>query len=143
MDILLVEDDDVDVEALTRAFERSALPRPRHVGHDGREALESIRGLCEAGELSRRFMILLDLNMVGMNGMEFLDELRQDSSVSDALVFVLTTSSDERDLNEAYKRSVAGYIVKSQVGSRYEALVDLISSYDRAVEFPLVHCPPA
>lgn len=143
MDVLLVEDDEVDVEALSRAFEARGLARPRHVGHDGREAMDQIRDLCVAGDLSRRFAILLDLNMVGMNGIEFLDELRQDPSMKEAVVFVLTTSSDERDLNEAYKRSVAGYIVKSNVGDRYERLMDLISSYDRAVEFPMVQCPPA
>ena len=65
--------------------------------------------------MPKPLLILLDLNMPLMNGIQFLEQLRSDESLKDSIVFVLTTSNDERDKMAAYEYNVAGYLVKSRV----------------------------
>jgi DNA-binding NarL/FixJ family response regulator len=81
-------------------------------------------------------VILLDLNMPVMNGLEFLGELREDPALRDATVFILTTSQAESDIAEGYRRNVAGYMIKSNVGDSFMEAVKLIESYWRVVELP-------
>lgn len=133
--ILLVEDDEVDIEAIRRALRKHALDNPVTVARDGHEALAILRG--ETAESVRPpLMILLDLNMPRMNGHEFLDELRADERLCDSIVFVLTTSDSEADKRAAYSRLVAGYMVKHRVGEEFDALLSLLRSYWNIVEFP-------
>jgi CheY-like chemotaxis protein len=109
LNILLVEDDVVDVMNVKRAFAKHHILNPLFVAGNGLEALEKLRN----GEVPKsRRLILLDLNMPRMNGIEFLRELRKDPELCAATVVVLTTSNDERDRVEAYNLHVAGYLVK-------------------------------
>ena len=109
LNVLLVEDDEVDVMNVKRAFERNHITNPLFVAGDGVEALEKLRG----GEVPKgRRIVLLDLNMPRMNGIEFLRELRRDRELSATPVVVLTTSNDDRDKIEAYQLNIAGYLVK-------------------------------
>lgn len=109
LNILLVEDDEVAVMNVRRAFRKANISNPLFVAGDGVEALEMLRG----GEvpLSGR-LVLLDLNMPRMNGIEFLRELRADPELSRTPVVVLTTSDAERDKVEAYNLNAAGYLLK-------------------------------
>src|SRR5437763_13518330 len=107
--ILLVEDDQVDVMNVRRAFEKNKILNPLYVAMNGSEALAMLRD----GRVPRdRRLVLLDLNMPGMNGIEFLRELRADPDLKLTPVVVLTTSNDERDKVHAYDFNVAGYLVK-------------------------------
>jgi CheY-like chemotaxis protein len=133
--ILLVEDDEVDIEAIRRAFRKHGLSNPISIARDGHEALALLRGET-AEKLGSPYMILLDLNMPRMNGHEFLDELRADDKLCDSIVFVLTTSDSDADKQAAYSRLVSGYMVKHRVGEEFDALVSLLSSYWNIVEFP-------
>ena len=109
LNILLVEDDEVDVMNVRRAFAKNHIMNPLVVAGDGIEALELLRG----GKVpTGRRLILLDLNMPRMNGIEFLRELRQDPELCSSPVVVLTTSKDDRDKIDAYNLNVAGYLVK-------------------------------
>ncbi|MFV9507601.1 MAG: response regulator [Oscillochloridaceae bacterium umkhey_bin13] len=110
--ILLVDDDEVDVMNVRRAFQRNHITNPLYVAHNGLEALAMLRGEAAITIPRERRLILLDLNMPQMNGIEFLRELRQDPELHHIVVVVLTTSDDERDRIEAFEFNVAGYILK-------------------------------
>lgn len=132
--ILLVEDDEVDVQGIRRAFAKRKIGNPIVRASDGIEALEILRR--DDGSVSRPYLILLDLNMPRMNGIEFLKELRADEALRDALVFVLTTSEAEEDRVDAYRLNVAGYIVKQDSASSFMAAVEMLDHYWKIVEFP-------
>src|SRR5581483_8510645 len=114
LNILLVEDDELDVMNVRRAFQKNNIANPLHVASDGVEALEMLRGDGNGASAipPERRIILLDLNMPKMGGIEFLRELRADPELRPIPVIVLTTSDEERDKVEAYRLNVAGYILK-------------------------------
>lgn len=134
--ILLVEDDDVDAEAAIRAFKKQKISNPIIVARDGLEALELLRGENGQDKIASPYIILLDVNMPRMNGHEFLKELRQDKKLHNCIVFVLTTSKADRDIESAYNQNVAGYILKSCAGEDFTNLVGLLDHYWRYVELP-------
>ncbi len=133
---LLVEDDDVDVLGFQRALQRQKIANPVEVARDGVEALERLRGLNGREKLQKPYIILLDLNMPRMSGLEFLQELRQDEELHPAIVFVVTTSRDEKDRLAAYDQNVAGYIVKSEAGESIQEALNMLEHYWRVVELP-------
>jgi len=81
-------------------------------------------------------VILLDLNMPQMDGIEFLNELRKDKQLKRHIVFILTTSSDERDLCKAYEKNVAGYVLKSEAGENFMKLIQMMDSFIMTIQFP-------
>lgn len=103
---------------------------------DGREALEALRCQGEYASVPRADLVLLDLNMPGMNGIEFLSELRRDPELKHTIVIVLTTSDLDEDKVEAYNLNVAGYILKSKVGEGFVDLLAMLDCYWKIVEFP-------
>lgn len=131
--ILLVEDDEVDVMNVLRAFKKNNILNPVFVAGNGIEALEMLRN----GEVpAERRMILLDLNMPKMNGIEFLRELRADDGLSATPVVVLSTSDDERDRVEAYNLNVAGYILKPLTFVNFVEAMATLNRYWTLVEMP-------
>ena len=109
INILLVDDDELDVMNVQRSFRRSNIDNPLFIAHDGIDGLEKLRN----GTVpSDRRIVLLDLNMPRMSGLEFLRELRADPVLRKTTVIVLTTSAEDRDRIEAYNLNVAGYILK-------------------------------
>lgn len=134
---LLVEDDEVDVMAMQRAFRKQKLANPLWVAGDGIEALEILRGEHASKPKPSSAIVLLDLNMPRMNGHEFLDAIRKDPSLKRLVVFILTSSAHEGDISQAYSKQVAGYIVKNDFanGGLSKAL-DLLDNYWRVVELP-------
>ena len=134
--ILVVDDDEVDIKALDRAFKKLKIANPVAIANDGIEALECLRGGNGQPALSRPNMILLDLNMPRMNGIEFLEEIRRDSELCDSTVFVLTTSNDEEDKVKSFNYNVAGYIVKSDPATGFMNAIEMIDRYWKVVELP-------
>ena len=133
LNILLVEDDQVDVMNVQRAFSKSHIANPLRVAGNGVEALEQLR----SGDVPlHRLLILLDLNMPRMNGIEFLRELRRDVELRHLPVVVLTTSDDERDRIEAYHLNVAGYIVKPVTFVSFCDAMATLNKYWQLVEMP-------
>lgn len=142
MTLLLVEDDAVDAEAIQRAFRHQRIANPFVVVRDGVEALAALRG--ESGvQVPPPYVVLLDVNMPRMNGIEFLDALRTDPVLSRTIVFVLTTSDREEDKIAAYDHHVAGYILKSRAGEDFLEVIKLLRVYWRLVEFPPTLGSPA
>jgi CheY-like chemotaxis protein len=138
--VLLVEDNEVDVEAIQRAFAKQKIANPICVARDGLEALGVLRAPPSAGGVERPVLVLLDLNLPRMNGIEFLRELRSDDSLRKTIVFVLTTSRSDEDKLASYQLNVAGYMVKSDVGQGFLRLIELLDHYWRVVEFPPGDC---
>ena len=134
--ILLVEDDAVDAEAVRRAFDEHGVDHPFTVVSDGLEALKVLRGEASRPRLPRPYLILLDLNMPRMNGIEFLQALRADPELKTSVVFVLTTSDRDEDKLAAYCQQVAGYLLKTKAGTDFGNLVTLLNAYWRVVEPP-------
>lgn len=136
LNLLLIEDDDIDVMAVRRGLRMRGVPHTLTVAHDGREGLAILRGDRGAAALGRPYLILLDLNLPVMNGLEFLRELRKDPAHKSALVFVLTTSNADEDRGGAYAYNIAGYVLKSELGHDFQPMLELIDSYCDIVRFP-------
>jgi CheY-like chemotaxis protein len=133
LNILLVEDDEVDVMNVQRAFKKNNIANPLTVAGNGLEALEKLRN----GEVPRdRRIILLDLNMPKMNGIEFLRELRADPVLNVTPVVVLTTSNDDRDKIEAYHLNGAGYLLKPVTFTNFCEVMATLNKYWALVEMP-------
>ena len=131
--ILLVEDDEVDVMNVRRAFERNNVSNPLYVAGNGLEALEMLRDGTVPAE---RRLILLDLNMPKMNGIEFLQALRADPELASSSVVVLTTSNDDQDKIDAYNLNVAGYLLKPVTFSNFCERMTTLNKYWTLVEMP-------
>lgn len=109
LSLLLVDDDEVDVMTVQRAFAKANIANRVFVARDGIEALRMLR--TDALPTAHR-LVLLDLNMPRMNGVEFLREVRRDPALQALTVVVLATSNEDRDRVDAHQLGVAGYLVK-------------------------------
>jgi CheY-like chemotaxis protein len=131
LNILLVEDDEVDVMTVQRAFKKGNITNPLYFAGNGLEALTMLRG--EPGQTPLippdRRIILLDLNMPKMNGLEFLQELRADPTIRHIPVIMLTTSNEEGDRLQAYHHNVAGYILKPIDFTAFVELMVTLNKY--------------
>jgi CheY-like chemotaxis protein len=130
LNIMLIEDDDVDIMTLERAFKRNNIGNPLYIAHNGLEALDMLRGqngMEKVHPLPN--VILLDINMPQMNGLEFLKELRNDPEIKHISVFVLTTSNDDKDKVEAYNYNVAGYIIKPITFENFVSAISVLNSF--------------
>jgi CheY-like chemotaxis protein len=123
--ILLVEDDNVDVMTVKRAFKDLNIKNQLVASSNGEEALEYLKNNGNPAPC----MIFLDLNMPKMNGLEFLRIIKTDDSLQKIPVIVLTTSSQEEDIIESFKFSVAGYIVKSVDYNEFTEAMKTINQY--------------
>lgn len=130
VNILLVEDDSIDAKAFVRAMSSLRIANPVTLAKDGVEGLEKLR------EMARPNLVILDINMPRMNGLEMLRKVREDAELHDTIVFVLTTSNDDQDKFEAYDLNVAGYMLKSDMGNSFVRAVALVENYWKVVEFP-------
>ena len=131
--ILLVDDDDVDVLNVKRAFAKARVANPLYVAADGVEALRMLK---DGSVPPHRRIVLLDLNMPRMNGIELLREIRRDEELRSTCVIVLTTSNDDRDKVEAYNLNVAGYLVKPVTFTTFVDLMATLNKYWTLMELP-------
>lgn len=129
--ILIVDDDEVSVMAIRRALDRHAVSNPVVVAGDGLEALRILRN-----ELSKPYLMLLDINMPRMTGLELLEILRDDPALEETVVFVLTTSDAPQDIYTAYAHQIAGYILKENAYRSIGDAVAMLDAYLDAVTLP-------
>lgn len=134
--LLLVEDDEADIMAMRRALASLRVNNPVVVAYNGLEALEHLRGENGREHVRPPCIVLLDLNMPRMGGIEFLEELRKDEALASTVVFVLTTSADDADKVSAYGHHVAGYVVKSDSGTTFMESVKMLQFYWTLMELP-------
>lgn len=124
---LLIEDDEVDIMNVKRAFEKNKITNPLHIARDGLEALELLKRKPKIDNFPN--VILLDLRMPKMDGIEFLKNIRSDSELKKFIIIVLTTSDDDRDVLSAYNQNVAGYIVKPITFDKFMQAMATINLY--------------
>jgi len=134
--ILLVDDDKVDAMAVKRSFRALGIDNPVVEAHNGIEALQRLRGENGYEHVPSPYLILLDLNMPQMGGLEFLAELRGDPVLRRALVFVMTTSAADEDRMRAYEHNVAGFVLKHRPGRSFLDALTMFEQYWRVVDFP-------
>ena len=134
---LVVDDDEIDVELLQRAFKKLKIANPVIRARDGIDALDVLRGTGGREKLNTPYIILLDINMPRMSGLEFLEEIREDENLRRSVIFMLTTSDDERDILKSYEKNISGYVVKSQAGQSFEEALRMLDHYWRVVELPM------
>lgn len=127
--ILLVEDNDFDVKRVVRGFDKLGRKGNITRARDGVEALNIIRGECGCTKPSKPFVVMLDLNMPRMGGIEFLDEIRADETLRSTLVFVVTTSDYHADVRSAYSRMVCGYFLKPDTADEMVAVLSTLVRY--------------
>jgi CheY-like chemotaxis protein len=133
LNIFLVEDDELDVMNVQRSFADNSEICRVYVASDGVEALDMLHS--GAVPLDRLIM-LVDLNMPRMNGIELLRALRSDPALKSIPVVILSTSDDERDKRNAYHLNVAGYVIKPITLERHVECIKIIKLYWSMVEFP-------
>lgn len=113
INILLVEDDNLDAIDLKRSLDRVGILYKMKIAKNGEEALQLLSDEDDQAVFSGKpDILLLDLNMPRMNGLEFLQGLRSHESWKDIKVFVLTTSDESEDKKAAAKLGISGYITK-------------------------------
>jgi len=130
--ILLVEDDRVDAMTVKRAFDDVGITNELVHSINGEKALEYLK----SKDNKEPCVILLDLNMPRMNGIEFLEVVKADNDLKRIPVVVLTTSGNERDVNESFEHSVAGYIVKPADYEKFVEAMRTINLYWTLSESP-------
>jgi len=126
-DILLVEDDEIDVEAVRRILRKNNIVNTVYEAKDGIEALEMLRERHEGATPLLPCVMLVDINMPRMNGLQLLEEIRSDDKLRDNVVFILTTSSREEDRNRAKDLAAQGYFTKENLAHVVPALTDVFS----------------
>jgi len=134
--ILLVEDDTVDIMAVKRSFRDLKIANPVIEARNGIEALDLLRGSNGQKKVDHPVLVLLDLKMPRMGGLEFLEELRRDPDLHRTVVFVMTTSQAEEDRTKAYNYNVSGYVLKYRPGETFLEAIRMLEAYWRVVEFP-------
>jgi CheY-like chemotaxis protein len=137
--VLLAEDDAIDTMTVRRAFRDLKLSNPLAHAMNGEEALEYLRN----PENPKPCVILLDLNMPRMNGVEFMKTVKLDPVLKKIPIVVLTTSRDDRDIVESYKLSAAGYIVKPVDYKKFVEAIRTIDVYWTISELPQDQPAPA
>ncbi|WP_287127704.1 response regulator [Candidatus Cyanaurora vandensis] len=133
LNVLLVDDDEVDVMNVRRAFQKNKINNPLFVAGNGIEALDLLRSHQIP---SGRRLVLLDLNMPRMGGIEFLRELRADPELRATSVVVLTTSAEDSDRVDAYELNVAGYILKPVTFTNFVEVMAALNKYWTLNELP-------
>jgi CheY-like chemotaxis protein len=133
LNILLVDDDEIDVMTVRRAFSKANITNKLFVATDGIEALTLLRS---DGIPATRRLILLDLNMPRMSGIEVLREIRGDPALHALTVIVLTTSNEDRDRVEAYRLNVAGYLLKPVTFQAFAEVMATLNKYWTLMEMP-------
>lgn len=134
VNILLVEDDEVDIMNVQRAFKKNNIRNPLQVARNGVEAMELLNG----NTIPTPKIVLLDINMPKMGGIEFLSEIRKHPELRSLSVFVMTTSNEESDKIAAYDLNVAGYILKPLSFEGFTSAVAILNHYWHLCEMPQV-----
>lgn len=136
INIMLVEDDDGDAKALRRAFQKTTFGHSIRRAVDGIEALGILKGLNGQVKLKSPNVLLIDLNMPRMDGIQLVSAIRRDEELRRSIIFILTTSRSEDDRRAVYGLNVAGYVVKAAGATDFLNLINLLDRYWRTVEFP-------
>ncbi|MBI1215085.1 MAG: response regulator [Alphaproteobacteria bacterium] len=132
VNVLVIEDDEIDVEVLRRAFRKNNINNSIYRAKSGVDALEMMRGAKAQERLPKPYILLVDINMPEMDGLEFLNEVRNDNDLKKSIAFILTTSARDTDVARAYDLNAAGYFLKDNM----QELINMFSVYKSINQFP-------
>ena len=130
--ILLVEDDEIDIKSVKRAFEKLRITNPLDITRNGEEALKYLK----EHKTTLPGIILLDLRMPRMDGIEFLKVIKKDESLRIIPVVVLTTSKEQEDKIESFNLGIAGYMMKPVNYMDFVEVIRTIKMYWTLSESP-------
>lgn len=131
--ILIIEDDDIDAKALQRALTQIGIAADlMYRAYDGIEALE----LLKQKKPPLPCIIIIDINMPRMTGIEFLQHLHQDAVYGSSPAFILTTSNSNADKQAAYESHVTGYMLKENVGKSFSNFIQFFEAFTETIELP-------
>jgi CheY-like chemotaxis protein len=130
--ILLVEDDEIDIKSVKRAFNEINVTNPLEITHNGEEALRYLKD----GKKKRPGLILLDLRMPRMDGIEFLKVIKKEDALRIIPVVVLTTSKEDEDKAEGYNLGISGYMMKPVNYIDFVEVIKTIKMYWTLSESP-------
>ncbi len=130
--VLLVEDDAVDVMTVKRCFKQLKISNQLLIANNGEEALQ----LLTQTHLMRPCIILLDINMPKMNGLELLNRLKSSLKLKKIPVVMLTSSKEESDVDQCFELGIAGYIVKPIEYPKFVEIIELLCTYWSKSELP-------
>ncbi|HHF7367705.1 TPA: response regulator [Legionella bozemanae] len=137
INFMLVDDDEIDIKDIQRTFKKNNINNPLHVATNGVDALNKLLGINGEKKLKPTpKIIILDINMPKMNGIEFMKNIRTNKKLKSLLVFILTTSNSEKDKIDAYNLNAAGYIVKPFQVSEFMEMISSLHHYWNLLEFP-------
>ncbi len=137
--VLMAEDDEHDIIATRRAWKKNNIANPLYIVEDGAQCLDYLyrRGRYANPETAPSpGLLLLDINMPKMNGLDVLKEVRNDPGFAFLPIVILTTSKDEKDRFESYKLGVNAYIVKPVGFDNFSEAVKRINLFWQLVELP-------
>ena len=130
--ILLIEDDEVDIKSVKRAFKELRITNPISVAHNGEEALKYLKNKRN----TKPGIILLDLRMPRMDGIEFLKIMKNDDELKITPVVVLTTSKEDADKTKSFNLGVAGYMMKPVNYKNFVEVIRTVKMYWTLSESP-------
>lgn len=132
--ILLVEDDEIDIMTIQRALKDLNVSNPLEVTMNGEEALNYFKD----PDKTEPCIVLLDINMPRMNGIEFLQERNRNDVIKKIPVVVLTSSREEQDMVQSYSLGVSGYMLKPVDYKQFVETIRVIDLYWTLSQFPIV-----
>ena len=130
--VLLVEDDSVDIMTVKRCFKRLKIPNELWVAESGEEALQRLNSSAETSPC----IVLLDINMPKMNGLEFLKQFKSLPLANKIPVIMLTSSNEESDIDYCFSLGVAGYILKPVDYEEFVETIEVLDAYWSLSELP-------
>ncbi|MBY0449258.1 MAG: response regulator [Cyanobacteria bacterium] len=133
LNILIIDDDDVDIMALKRAFRHVNQNHRIHCCRDGQEALDYLTSMTH---IQKPTVVLLDLNMPRLGGLEFLSVIRRHPTWNSLYIFVLTTSDNPDDVLKAYEYNVAGYFKKPLDPRVFSQQIQLLDEFLKTAILP-------
>lgn len=129
IEILLIEDSPSDAQLTIRSLKNSKLANQIHWVEDGEAAMDYLYSQGDYRESARPGLILLDLNLPGMNGREVLQAVKADPNLRDIPIIILTTSENQSDINFAYQANANCYVTKPVSIEQFTAVIQLISDF--------------
>lgn len=131
--ILLVEDDSVDIMTVKRCFKKLKIPNKLIVAQNGEMALEL---LAENIANPHPCIVLLDINMPKMNGLEFLQHIKNSPDFKQIPIIMLTSSKEETDISRCFELGIAGYLLKPVEYDQFVKSIEVLNNYWSVSELP-------
>jgi CheY-like chemotaxis protein len=137
LSILLAEDDEADVLFIQRAFKHVELPNPVYVVSDGFEAIEALSRTKTNPEQRLPGLVILDLKMPRRTGLQVLEWMRQQPVIRSIPVLILSSSTNQSDVESAYERGASGFMIKPPSVAERNELARFIKDWMRLIQPPL------